>query len=94
MTENSWGYRTRLQWEYLSVWNGWSLTPTLQFNHDVDGYSPNSNFIEDRKSVGLNLAADYLSTYKVTLGYTQYTGGDFDATTDRDYASVSFSYAF
>ena len=94
VTENSWGYRTRLQWEYLSVWNGWSLTPVLQFNHDVDGYSPNSNFIEDRKSVGVNLTADYLSTYKVTLGYTQYSGGDFDATTDRDYASVSFSYAF
>jgi len=94
VTENSWGYRTRFQFEYSNVWQGWGLTPVVQFNHDVDGYSPNSNFIEDRKSLGLNLTASYLSTYKVSLGYTQFSGGDYDATTDRDYASVSFSYAF
>jgi hypothetical protein len=94
VTSNSWGYRTRFQFEYKDVWQGWGLTPVVQFNHDVSGYSPNSNFIEDRKSLGVNLVADYLSTYKVSLGYTTFTGGDYDATTDRDYASVSFSYAF
>ncbi|MGM0906977.1 MAG: DUF1302 domain-containing protein [Pseudomonadota bacterium] len=94
VTSNSWGYRTRFQFEYQDLWQGWGLTPVVQFNHDVSGYSPNSNFIEDRKSLGVNLVADYLSTYKVSLGYTTFTGGDYDATTDRDYASVSFSYAF
>lgn len=94
VTENSWGYRTRFQFEYSNVWQGWGLTPVVQFNHDVSGYSPNSNFIEDRKSLGLNVTASYLSTYKVSVGYTQYSGSDFDASTDRDYASVSFSYAF
>jgi len=94
VTSTSWGYRTRFQFEYNNVWQGWGLTPVVQFNHDVNGYSPNNNFIEDRKSLGLNLVADYLSQYKVSLGYTTFTGGDFDATTDRDFASVSFSYAF
>ena len=94
VTSTSWGYRTRFQFEYSNVWQGWGLNPTVQFNHDVNGYSPNSNFIEDRKSLGLNLMADYLSTYKVTLGYTMYSDSDLDPLADRDFASVSFSYAF
>ncbi|MFD2631792.1 DUF1302 domain-containing protein [Idiomarina piscisalsi] len=94
VTSTSWGYRTRFQFEYSNVWQGWGLNPTVQFNHDVNGHSPNSNFIEDRKSLGLNLMADYLSTYKVTLGYTMYSDSDLDPLADRDFASVSFSYAF
>ena len=93
-TSTSWGYRTRFQFEYSNVWQGWGLNPTIQFNHDVNGYSTNSNFIEGRKSLGLNLVADYLSTYKVSLGYTMYSDEELDPLSDRDYASVSFSYAF
>lgn len=93
-TSTSWGYRTRFQFEYSNVWQGWGLNPTIQFNHDVNGYSTNSNFIEGRKSLGLNLVADYLSTYKVSLGYTMYSDEELDPLADRDYASVSFSYAF
>ncbi|RUO80327.1 DUF1302 domain-containing protein [Idiomarina tyrosinivorans] len=94
VTENSWGYRTRFVFEYSNVWGGWGLNPTIAFGHDVSGYSPNSNFIEGRKSLGINLVADYLAKYRVSVGYTQYSGGDYDASTDRDFASVSFSYAF
>ncbi|WP_417439180.1 DUF1302 domain-containing protein [Idiomarina sp.] len=93
-TSTSWGYRTRFQFEYSNVWQGWGLNPTIQFNHDVNGYSTNSNFIEGRKSLGLNLVADYLSAYKVSLGYTMYSDEELDPLADRDYASVSFSYAF
>ncbi|MDV6316088.1 DUF1302 domain-containing protein [Idiomarina sp. HP20-50] len=93
-TSTSWGYRTRFQFEYSNVWQGWGLNPTIQFNHDVSGYSTNSNFIEGRKSLGLDLVADYLSTYKISLGYTMYSDEKLDPLSDRDYASVSFSYAF
>ncbi|MDV6328017.1 DUF1302 domain-containing protein [Idiomarina sp. Sol25] len=93
-TSTAWGYRTRFQFEYSNVWQGWGLNPTIQFNHDVNGYSTNSNFIEGRKSLGLNLMADYLSTYKISLGYTMYSDEELDPLSDRDYASVSFSYAF
>ncbi len=93
-TSTAWGYRTRFQFEYKDVWQGWSLNPTVQFNHDVNGYSTNNNFIEGRKSLGLNLVADYLSAYKVSLGYTMYSDEELDPLADRDYASVSFSYAF
>lgn len=93
-TSTSWGYRTRFQFEYSNVWQGWGLTPVVQFNHDVNGYSTNSNFIEGRKSLGLNLVADYMSSYKVSLGYTMYSDEELDPLSDRDFASVSFSYAF
>ncbi|EKE85252.1 hypothetical protein A10D4_02870 [Idiomarina xiamenensis 10-D-4] len=94
VTSTSWGYRTRFVFEYSNVIAGWSLNPTVAFGHDVSGYSPNSNFIEGRKTIGLSVDANYLSKYRISLGVTSFTGGDYDANTDRDFASVSFSYAF
>lgn len=94
VTASSWGYRARFVANYNNVWNGWNLTPTLALGHDVKGTSPNSNFLEGRKTVGLSVDADYLSNYKVSVGYNINTGGEYEAASDRDFASVSFSYSF
>ncbi|MDN7134441.1 DUF1302 domain-containing protein [Pseudidiomarina sp. 1ASP75-5] len=94
VTASSWGYRTRFVAEYNNVVAGWNLTPTLAFGHDVKGYSPNSNFIEGRKTIGLSVDASYLSSYKIGVGYNINTGGDYEPASDRDFASVSFSYSF
>jgi len=94
VTSNSWGYRTRLVFDYPSAVAGWNLSPVLAFGHDVSGYSSNTNFIEGRKTLGLSIDADYLSKYKVSLGYTASSGADYDPAEDRDFASVSFSYSF
>lgn len=94
VTSNAWGYRTRFVFDYNNVWSGWNLTPTIAFGHDVSGYSPNTNFIEGRTTLGLSVEANYLSKYRVTLAYNASQGADYDPAEDRDYASVSFSYSF
>lgn len=94
VTGSSWGYRTRFVAEYNNVFSGWNLSPTLAFGHDVNGTSPNSNFLEGRKTIGLSLDANYLSSYKIGVGYNINTGGDYEAASDRDFASISFSYSF
>lgn len=94
VTSSSWGYRTRFVWDYNNVVAGWNLSPTLAFGHDVSGYSSNTNFLEGRKTFGLSVDATYLNKYRVSVGYSGQSGSDYDAATDRDFASISFSYTF
>ena len=94
VTASSWGYRARFVADYNNVFAGWNMTPTLAIGHDVKGYSPNSNFIEGRKTVGLSVDFSYLSAYKIGVGYNINTGGDYEPASDRDFAAISFSYSF
>mgnify|MGYP000678139494 CR=1 FL=1 len=97
VTDFSWGYRMRTSLTYNDVFAGVNLTPQLSWSHDVQGHAPGpgANFIEDRKSVGFSLRADYLNRYSATLGVTSYFGaGDLNALADRDNASLSVAYSF
>src|SRR5690554_2825764 len=94
VTPTSWGYRARLVGDYNNVFSGWNMTPTIAFGHDVKGYSANSNFIEDRRTLGLSVDFSYLSRYKIGIGYNMIDGAEFDPADDRDFAAVSFSYSF
>ncbi len=42
----------------------------------------------------ISLSADYLSTYKASISYTRYFGGDYSTVDDRDYASISMGMQF
>lgn len=94
VTDTSWGYRARLVWDYSDAFAGINLKPTIAWNHDVDGTSPNSNFLEDRRSFGVSLAADYLSRYNGSISYTNSIGGDYNSLSDRDYVSLSLGMSF
>jgi hypothetical protein len=94
VTDSSWGYRVRAGLTYNDVFAGVNLTPTMAWSHDVDGYSPNSNFVEGSKALSLGLTAEYLNRYTASLSYTAFTGGDYSVVVDRDFASVSFSVSF
>lgn len=94
VTASSWGYRARLVGQYNNVFNGWNMEPQIAFGHDVKGYSPNSNFLEGRKTIGLSLTGTYLNAYKVGVSYNITSDSDFDAARDRDFAAISFSYSF
>lgn len=94
VTESSWGYRTRTQLEYNNAIAGWNITPAFTFNHDVKGYSANSNFIEGRINMGLSVEGNLQNRYKVGVSYNIAQGGDYDAAVDRDFAAISFSYSF
>ena len=94
VTDSSWGYRVRASLTYNDVFAGINLTPNIAWSHDVDGYSPNSNFVEDSKAISLGLTAEYLNRYTASLNYTAFSGGDYSVVKDRDFLSVSFSVSF
>ena len=96
VTESSWGYRTRLVGEYNNAFAGITLKPTLAFSHDVEGFAPQPGgaFREGEQSVGFTLQADYQSMYSASISYTQYMGGDYNLSADRDFASLSVSVQF
>ena len=91
-TSSSWGYRARASLDYSNVFAGINLTPSIAWSHDVDGYGPNFN--EGSKAVSLGLNAEYQNTYTASLSYTDFFGGHYNTTTDRDFVALSFGLNF
>ncbi|WPP02071.1 DUF1302 domain-containing protein [Pseudomonas sp. HR96] len=91
-TPISWGYRLRAVEEYSDVFAGVNLKPNLTFSHDVRGNGP--SFTEGSKAVSLGVDADYLSKYTASLSYTNFFGGDYNTTTDRDFVALSVGMSF
>lgn len=97
-TKLSTGYRMTLGTTYNNAFDlPVNLTPSVQWRHDVWGYSPGpitANFQQGTKAVTLGVDAEYQS-WKANIGYTNYFGGGWsNALSDRDFASMSVSYAF
>ncbi|MDX1571182.1 MAG: DUF1302 domain-containing protein [Xanthomonadales bacterium] len=94
----SWGYRFVTRLDYNSAFGTpWNLFPRLAFNHDVSGVSPGpgGSFLEDRKSLTLGLAGNYLSKWSADIAYTRFFGaGAQNELRDRDFVAFSVSYAF
>ena len=96
-TDFSWGYRTRLVWDYPNAFAGVNLAPQLAWSHDVKGYAPNpgANFLEGRKAIGVSLEAVYQNAITGNIGYTNFMDGEpYNELTDRDFVSASVSYSF
>ena len=87
-TDFSWGYRVRAAASYNNAFAGINLTPSVAWSHDVSGYSPAPNFVEDRKALSLGLAADYLNIYQAEVSYTSFFGADYNELQDRDFVSL------
>ncbi len=94
VTDSSWGYRIRAGLTYNDAFAGINLTPSFAWSHDVDGYSPNSNFNEGAKALTLGLEAEYLNRYTGSLAYTTFSGGDYNTIEDRDFLSLSMAVSF
>lgn len=96
-TSGAWGYKMRFSGEYNNVFAGVNLRPTISFSHDVYGVTPGpiTNFIQNRKALGLSLEAEYLNTYTVSIGYTDFYGAEpYNQLADRDFATISASASF
>ncbi|WP_100638679.1 DUF1302 domain-containing protein [Marinobacter salexigens] len=96
-TSFSWGYRSRLVWDYPNVFAGINLSPQLAWSHDVKGYSPQPGgaFNEGSKAIGLSLQGVYQNRITGNIGYTNFFGGKpYNEMTDRDFVSASVSYSF
>ena len=93
-TATSWGYRARAIWEYPDVFAGVNLKPNVAWSHDVDGYGANGLFTEDAKAVSLGLDAEYQNTYTASVAYTDFFGGDYNTSIDRDFLALSVGVNF
>jgi hypothetical protein len=94
VTSTSWGYRARAIWEYPDVFAGVNLKPSIAWSHDVDGYGPNNLFTEGAKAVSLGLEAEYQNTYTANLAVTEFFGGKYNTSIDRDFVALSFGMNF
>ena len=95
-TESSWGYRSRMSATYNNVFAGVNMTPTISWSEDVKGNAagPGGPFLEGNQSLGLSVKANYMERYSAAVSYTQYEGGEYSVTGDRDFASVSVDVQF
>ncbi|MHC8380992.1 DUF1302 domain-containing protein [Pseudomonas sp. LB3P14] len=94
VTSTSWGYRMRAVWDYNDVFAGVNLKPSIAWSHDVDGYGPNGLFTEGAKAASLGLDAEYNNTYTTSLSYTDFFGGRYNTSIDRDFLALSFGVNF
>jgi hypothetical protein len=67
------------------------------FTHDVDGTPPGPvpPFIEDRKSLSVGLAVNYIDTWTLDLGYTTIFGGaPLNLIADRDFFRFNLTFHY
>jgi hypothetical protein len=97
-TNWSFGYVLLARLDYSNfAGTGWLVSPQVSFSHDVEGVTaaPYGNYVEDRMAVSLSVSGTLENKYRVSLGYTNFFGGGIvNKSTDQDFASFSFSYAF
>jgi hypothetical protein len=96
VTQSSWGYRVRLQFEYPGfAGTSATLFPMINFGHDVKGYSADSQFVENRKTIGLGARLNYARRHNIEVNYVRYNDRAlFDAFRDRDFLSFAVSTTF
>ena len=95
VTDFAWGYRLRASLDYLNfAGTGVTLTPSVFWAHDVDGFSMDPQFIEDRQTLGLGLKFTYNKRYVVDLNYNWFADSAYNALMDRDFYGLSASVTF
>ncbi|WP_271410946.1 DUF1302 domain-containing protein [Pseudomonas sp. Q1-7] len=92
-TRFSWGYRLRAQLNYPGLLAGVNISPFLAFGQDVQGWSHDGNFVEDRLLGSLGVKADYLQDYSAELSWSG-SGNTPFAQTDRDFIALSLRMGF
>lgn len=93
----SWGYRVAGRLTYNNAVGALNLSPSLAFQHDVNGNSPGpgGNFLQGRKAITLGLAGDYQNKYSFDLTYTRFSGASrYNLLTDRDFVAFNVKYSF
>ncbi len=94
-TSNSWGLRTQLSLNYPDVIAGVNLIPRLSVAWDVNGYSPDGTFVQDRVNVGFGVRAELLQRYYADLTYSIYNHkAKYDPTRDRDFVALVVGATF
>src|SRR5690606_26521248 len=95
----SYGYRLVFAPTYNNAFGtAFTLTPSISWRHDLKGNAPGpntANYLQGMKQVSIGIDADYQSTYRASLSYTNIFGAGMDNPTfDRDFIMASLSYSF
>ncbi|VVQ15710.1 DUF1302 domain-containing protein [Pseudomonas fluorescens] len=96
VTKSAWGYRLLGQLTFNNVYGtGVATSPRVFWSHDVKGYAIDSQFVEDRQTLGLGVKFDYQKKYTLDLSYNAFNrNASFDSLRDRDYMSATLSANF
>ncbi|AZC18415.1 DUF1302 domain-containing protein [Pseudomonas sp. CMR5c] len=95
--KTSWGYVTEFGINYPNLFgSGITVTPQLDFSHDVHGTTPNAMpFVEGRRSLSTSLLFNYRDRWKGGLQWVQFWGGGANnLMADRDFLGGNISYSF
>lgn len=95
--KTSWGYVFEMGLNYPNAFgSGVTLTPQIDWYHDVSGTSPNAiPFVQGRKALTLSLFANYRDSWKAAIQWVNFHGGGANnLMRDRDFIAASVSYSF
>ena len=98
-TSSSWGYRLAATADYNNAFGtAWTLTPVLQWAHDVNGVSAGPvgpGFVDGKKTISIGLNANLQNTWRANIQYTNSFGNEFkNFSSDKDFVTMTVSYAF
>ena len=98
-TSHSWGYRFAATADYNNAFGtSWTLTPVLQWAHDVNGVSAGPvgpGFIEGKKTISIGVNANLQNAWRANIQYTNSFGNEFkNYAHDKDFVTMTVSYAF
>lgn len=94
VTSTSAGYRLRAIGEYTDVIPAITIKPNIAWAHDVSGFGPEPGFNEGSKAISLGLDFEYQTTYSASFVYTDFFGGDYNTSIDRDFTAISIGMSF
>jgi hypothetical protein len=88
VTANSWGYRLRAAVTYANTMVGATVTPSLFFSQDVQGYSYDGSFAEGRRILRPGVRFEWGKRYFAEAQYNLIMGGLYNTLSDRDTFTV------
>jgi hypothetical protein len=95
VTQLSGGVRLRAGIDYNNAFAGVNMTPNIAISYDQgNGPEPGAQFIDERLTTAIGVKFVYQNQTQVSVNYTQFDGGDYNTTKDRDNFALSASYSF
>ena len=95
VTQLSGGVRFRAAMDYNNAFAGVNMTPKIAISYDKgNGPEPGAQFIDERLTTAIGVKFVYQNQTQVSVDYTQFDGGDYNTTKDRDNIALSASYSF
>ena len=95
VNELSGGIRVRATMDFNNAFAGINVSPRVSLAYDQgNGPEPGSQFIDDRLTTALSVSFVYQNRTSVDIGYTNFSGGDYNVLKDRDNVTLSAKYSF